>query len=209
LDWARREYSVVMQRLVLELRGQPCFNLELVPPSKKSITVSRSFSRPIASLPELREAIATYTSRAAEKLRSHGLTADAIQVFALTSRFKADSYSDAVTLTLAHSADHTAEILQYALMGGDRLFQEGRQFKKAGVILLGLRPKSKRQLGLWEPDEVRSDALMQVVDAMNTRFGQRTIQFAVAGLQKPWAMRAERRSPRYTTVWNEIPVVRA
>jgi DNA polymerase V len=209
LSWARREYSVLMQRLVLELRGQPCFSLELNPPPKKSITVSRSFSKPIATLAELREAVATYTSRAAEKLRMHELTADAIQVFVQTSRFREDYYSDSATLSFVHSSDNTAEILHYALLGCDRVFRPDQQFKKAGVILLGLRPKSQRQLSLWEPDESRSAALMQTLDAINAKFGLGTIQFAAAGLKKPWAMKGEMRSPRYTTVWSEIPVVRA
>jgi DNA polymerase V len=209
LNWAMKEYSVLMQRLVLELRGQPCFSLELNPPPKKSITVSRSFSRPITTLIELREAVATYTSRAAEKLRVHELTADAIQVFVQTSRFREDYYSDSATLSFAHSSDNTAEILHSALLGCDRIFQPNQRFKKAGVLLLGLRPKSQRQLSLWEPDEKRPDVLMETLDAINARFGRGTIQFAVAGLEKPWAMRMERRSPRYTTVWNEIPVVRA
>jgi DNA polymerase V len=209
LSWAKREYSVLMQRLVLELRGQPCFSLELNPPPKKSITVSRSFSRAIATLAELREAVATYTSRAAEKLRVHELTADAIQVFVQTSRFTEDYYSDSATLSFAHSSDNTPEILHYALLGCDRIFRPNQQFKKAGVILLGLRPKSQRQLSLWEPDVPCSDALMQTLDAINAKFGRGTIQFAAAGLKKPWAMKSGMRSPRYTTVWSEIPVVRA
>jgi DNA polymerase V len=209
LSWARKEYSVVMQRLVLELRGQPCFSLELNPAPKKSITVSRSFSRPITTLPELREAIATYTSRAAEKLRLHELTADAIQIFAVTSRFKADYFSDSVTLTLNYSSNNTAEILHFALLGCNQIFQAELQFKKAGVILLGLRPKSSRQLSLWEPQQERSDVLMQTMDAINAHFGSGTLQFAAAGLKKPWGMRSQWRSPRYTTCWGEIPVVRA
>jgi DNA polymerase V len=209
LSWAKKEYSVVMQRLVLELRGQSCFDLELNPPPKKSITVSRSFSQPVTRLQELREAIATYTSRAAEKLRSHQLTADAIQVFVQTSRFKEDYFSDSATLTFDHSSDNTAEILHYALKGCDRIFQPDQQFKKAGVLLLGLRPKALRQLSLWEVDEPRSGALMETMDAINARFGRGTLQFAVAGLKKPWAMKSGMRSPRYTTVWSEIPVVKA
>jgi DNA polymerase V len=206
LSWAKREYSVLMQRLVLELRGQPCFSLELNPPPKKSITVSRSFSRAIATLAELREAVATYTSRAAEKLRMHELTADAIQVFVQTSRFREDYYNNSVALSFAYSSDNTAEILHYALLGCDRIFRPNQQFKKAGVLLLGLRPKSQRQLSLWEPDESRSDALMQTLDAINAKFGLGTIQFAAAGLEKPWAMRAEMRSPRYTTNWGQAEI---
>jgi Domain of unknown function (DUF4113) len=120
-----------------------------------------------------------------------------------------DYYSDSATLTFAHSSDNTAEILHYALLGCDRIFQPGQQFKKAGVLLLGLRSKSLRQLSLWEPDEERSDALMEVMDKINARFGRGSIRFAVAGLKKPWAMQVEKRSPRYTTEWGESPVVKA
>ncbi|NJM77636.1 MAG: Y-family DNA polymerase [Acaryochloridaceae cyanobacterium RU_4_10] len=141
LSWARKEYSVVMQHLVLELRGQPCFSLELNPAPKKSITVSRSFSRSITTLPELREAIATYTSRAAEKLRQHELSADAIQVFAHTNRFKDNYFSDFTTLTLDYSSDNTTEILKFALRGCDRIFQPGLQFAKAGVMPAGVKAK--------------------------------------------------------------------
>ena len=157
----------------------------------------------------MREAIATYASRAAEKLRQHELTTDAIQVFSLTSRFKENYYSDSVTLTFNYSSDNTTEILRFALRGCDRIFQPELQFKKAGVILLGLRPKSLRQLSLWEPDEGRSDALMQTIDSINAQFGRGTIQFAAAGLKKTWATRVERQSPRGTTLWDEIPVVSA
>jgi DNA polymerase V len=209
LGWVRKKYSVVMQRLVLELRGKPCFALELNPSSPKSITVSRSFGRPITIASELREAIATYASRAAEKLRLNGLTADAVQVFAKTNRFRKDYYSEAVTLTLSRSSDRTDELMHCALRGCDRIFRADQQFKKAGVILLGLRPKLQRQISLWEPEKEGSDALMQTLDAINARFGSLTIQYAVAGVKKPWTMRSDMRSPRYTSVWSEIPMVKA
>ncbi|HEY9827604.1 MAG TPA: Y-family DNA polymerase [Stenomitos sp.] len=105
LLWVGKTYNVVMQRLVLELRGQPCFNLETCPAPRQSITVSRSFGRPITTQPELREAIATYTSRAAAKLRQQHLTTAAIHIFAKTSRFQSDYYSEAITLTLPYSCD--------------------------------------------------------------------------------------------------------
>lgn len=183
--------------------------VESSPPTKKSITVSRSFSQSITTLPELREAIATYTSRAAEKLRLDGLMADAIQVFAKTSRFREDYYNESAALTLSRSSDYTAELLHAALRGCDRIFQTDQPFKKAGVILLGLRPKVQRQMSLWELEQKNADALMQTLDTINARFGAMTIQYAVAGIKKPWAMRSERRSHRYTTCWKELLVVRA
>jgi DNA polymerase V len=60
--WVKQRYSIVMQRTVLELRGYACIPLELAPPSRKSITVSRSFSRPVTELAELKEAILSETA---------------------------------------------------------------------------------------------------------------------------------------------------
>jgi DNA polymerase V len=207
--WIDQRYGVTMQRLVLELKGQRCFEIEQCPPTKKSIIVSRSFGQPVSTLPELREAIATYASRAAEKLRSHGLTADAIAVFAKTSRFAEQYYKDSATVTLPHSSDDTAVLLQSALRGCDQVFRSGERFKKAGVVLLGLQPKAQQQMGFWEPQTERSERLMATMDAINARFGREAIQYGAAGLKKPWVMRSEWRSPRYTTVWSEIPVARA
>jgi DNA polymerase V len=212
LRWAKQEFSVVMQRLVLELRGQACFDLALMPLSQKSMTVSRSFGRPISTLAELREAIATYTSKAAEQLRGHQLIADAVSVFAQTNQFREAYYNNSITLTLDHSSDNTEELLRHSLKGCDLIFQTERQFKKAGVVLLGLRPRSARQIDLWEQDggqDARSEILMKTLDTLNARFGSQTVQYAVAGLSKPWMTRSDKRSPRYTTCWKELPIVKA
>jgi DNA polymerase V len=113
--WAKKCYSVVMQRTILELRGYSCLSVELAPPCHKSITVSRSFSRPVTELQEMKEAIATHLSRAAEKLRLYCLTANVLQVFALTSRFRDNYYSNGVTVSLPVATQDTAELLFYAL----------------------------------------------------------------------------------------------
>jgi DNA polymerase V len=194
-----------MQRLVLELRGQRCLELETSPPPKKTITVSRSFGRKITELIELKEAVANYTSRACEKLRRHELTADALQVFIRTSHYEQTYYGNSVTLSLPTSSDSTPEVLHFALRGCDRIYRPGERYAKAGVILLGLRPKSERQLSLWEAPAVqRADALMQTIDSINQQLGKGAIRFAAAGLKQSWNMRQERRSPRYTTRWDEL-----
>ena len=86
----RERFNVVLERLVLELRGVPCISLEEAPPDRKSIMASRSFGRTVETREELEEAVATYTSRAAEKLRGQGLAANRIVVFAHTNRFRPD-----------------------------------------------------------------------------------------------------------------------
>jgi DNA polymerase V len=208
--WAKQKYSVVMQRTILELRGHPCIPLELAPPSRKSIMVSRSFSRPVTELRELKEAIATHLSRAAEKLRLYRLTANVLQVFAHTSRFCDNYYSDGVTISLPVATQDTRELLFYAMHGAEAIFRTGYAFAKAGVLLLELQPETLIQGHLFEQrDTERSKLLMATLDNLNRQFGARTIQYASAGLKKGWGMQQERRSPRWTTAWDELLVVRA
>jgi DNA polymerase V len=208
--WAKKCYSVVMQRTILELRGYSCIPVELAPPSRQSITVSRSFSRPVTELQELKEAIATHLSRAAEKLRLYRLTANVLQVFALTSRFRDNYYSNGVTISLPIATQDTAELLFYALHGTETIFRPGLLFKKAGVLLLELQPETVVQGHLFEQrDTERSKLLMKTLDNLNRQFGARTVQYASAGLKKGWSTKQEKRSPRWTTRWNELLVVRA
>jgi DNA polymerase V len=208
--WIKQKYNVVMQRTVLELRGLACIPLDQTLPSRKSICVSRSFSRPVTELHELKEAIATYISRAAEKLRQYQLSANVLQVFAHSSRFKGDYYSNGVTLSLPVATQDTRILLIFALQGAEAIYRPECEFAKAGVLLLELQPVVIKQLDLFaQQDGERSALLMQTMDQINCQFGHGTIQFAAAGLQKGWGMRQEKRSPRYTTRWAEIPLVRA
>ena len=208
--WAKRIYSVVMQRTILELRGYSCIPVELAPPSRQSITVSRSFSRPVIELCELKEAVVTHLSRAAEKLRLYHLTANVLQVFAHTSRFRENYYSNGVTVSLPVATQDTAELLFYALQGAERIYRPGLLFSKAGVLLLELQPETVVQGHLFEQrDSERSKALMTTLDSLNQRFGARTVQYAAAGLQKGWSMKQEKRSKRWTTRWDELLVVKA
>jgi DNA polymerase V len=85
--WVRQQLGVIGQRIVWELRGIACLPLELCPPPKHSLMVSRSFGRPITTLIEMREAVATYMTRAAEKLRRSHMAAGVLTVFLMTNRF--------------------------------------------------------------------------------------------------------------------------
>jgi DNA polymerase V len=120
-EWIRQEYGVVMLRLVRELQGTSCLPLEQCPQPKQSITVSRSFGQPVTSLAHLQEAIATYTSRAAEKLRREQLLASAITIFVMGNRFQPHAYSNATTLTLPVATSSTPELLHVALQGAQAL----------------------------------------------------------------------------------------
>ena len=209
--WIRAQMGVVGFRIVWELRGISCLSLIQCPPSKKSLMVSRSFGKPITSLTEMQEAVATYTARAAEKLRRDRLAAGVLTVFITTNPFTDEpQYRNTVTLTLPVATSDTAELLAYARIGTDHIFAAGFRYKKAGVLLTELVPAQQIQLSLFDTkDRERSARLMAAVDYLNTQMGAGTVRYAAMGVQPRWHMRSARRSPRYTTRWEELVVVMA
>ncbi len=210
--WIRKHMGVVGVRIIWELRGISCLPLERRTPPKKSLMVSRSFGSPITSLDEMREAVATYATRAAEKLRRHRLAAGKLSVFLMTNRFKSDEpqYSNDIKITLPVASSDTAELIAYALVGIKHIYEAGYRYKKAGVLLTGLVPAHQIQMHLFDSrDREQAQKLMTMVDHINTQMGTGAIQYAVAGFQPRWQMRRARMSKRYTTRWDELAVVRA
>jgi DNA polymerase V len=172
--------------------------------------VSRAFGRPITTLAEMREAVATYMTRAAEKLRRHHVAARVVTVFLTTHRFRDEpQYTKSATMPLPVATQDTGELITYALEGIEQLFREGYRYTKAGVHVTELVPAHQIQGHLFDRhDRERSRRLMAAIDAINTQWGRGTVRYAAVGLQPRWRMRCVRRSPRYTTQWEELAVVR-
>src|SRR5215510_7256547 len=208
--WVRQALGIVGLRLVWELRGISCLPLALCPPPKQSLMVSRSFGRPITTLSEMREAVATYTTRAAEKLRRHQVAAGVLTLFLMTNRFTEEpQYSNSVTIPLPVATQDTAELIGYALRGVEQIFRDGYRYQKAGVILTALVPAHQIQAHLFDQhDRERSQKLMTAIDTINKEWGSGTIRYAAMGLRPAWIMRCARRSRRFTTRWNELVEVR-
>jgi DNA polymerase V len=197
--------TVVGARVQAELRGMSCLPLSLAAPTRQGIAVTRTFGRPVQTLTELREAIATYTTRAAEKLRSEGLEVGHLSVFAHTSPHNGDPW---------HSAQHGAVIEPTAdtpaLIGeAVRLLQAGwrpgYRYFKAGVMLAALTP-ARQQTSLFATrDPVRSAQAMAALDAVNARWGRGTLRPASTGFVRPsWGAKQQKLSPRYTTQATEM-----
>ncbi|WP_147820920.1 Y-family DNA polymerase [Salidesulfovibrio onnuriiensis] len=213
-DWVRRKMSVTGLHTLLELRGMPCFGLDNCPAPKKNIVSSRSFGRPVKTLDDMREAVACYVTRAAEKLRRQRSTASGIMVFLHTNKFIANlpQYSNSEYAPVHPATMHTPTLIRAAHQLLERIWRDGYSYKKGGVMLSGLEPAHGRWLSLLElpPDDRPQDGpLMRALDGINARWGRDTVLFAASGLKRDWRMRRERRSPRYTTAWAELPVVRA
>ncbi len=204
----RKEMGVVGVRMIHELRGISCLPLELVAKPKKEICVSRSFGQPVTKLADLQEAIAAYASRAAEKLRHQEQVAEAMIVFARTSPFKEGYFRQSVSVQFPIATNYTPTMVEYARKAMARIYEPGREFQKAGVLMVGLCSETTIQGHLWEKDEswVKRKRLMSIMDEVNDRFGQGTLEIAASGVRQTWRMQPKWRSPRYTTCWAELPV---
>jgi len=206
-----RRCGVVGVRLQQELRGHACLPLVSLPPAKRETCVSRSFSQPVTSRAELRQAVATYLCRAAEKLRRQGQRAGCITVFVRSSPFDGSSfYSNAASVQLGVPSHDTGVLLAAALPLADGLFRPHKPLQKAGVLLQQLQSETLLQGHLLLPHDPetqrRREALMAVVDQLNRRYGSGTVQWAACGLQPQWAMRRSRLSRTTTTRIAELPV---
>jgi len=209
-QWLRQKLGVNGRRLALELQGIACYGIEEEPLIPKSVRCSRSFREPVADIAAMKEAIASYISRAAFKIRNHGLSAASLTVFLRTSRFgSGDHYYNAATIELPVSSQSTRELLGYALKAVDGIFRPGYRYKKAGVLLHGLLPVSQVQPSMIDTiDRRREECLMSAVDGINNRLGNGIIRFAAEGLKQPWRLKADNLTPAYTTRWSDIPVVK-
>ncbi|MGB6296639.1 MAG: Y-family DNA polymerase [Rivularia sp. (in: cyanobacteria)] len=210
--WIRKERGIVGLRTVLELNGTSCIPLEEMPSNKKSTAVTRSFGKAVETLEQLQEALSAYAYRAGEKLRQSQLEATSMTVFFRTGSYdKSQPYrSWGTTVSFFPSTNDSRELVNNARKVAENLFEPGFKLKKAGVILLGLTPEGEKQLSLFEKSEAdkkHSQRLMQVMDTINNRYGRNTIQLASSGIHKKWQMKADYRSPKYTTNWDELPKV--
>jgi DNA polymerase V len=202
----RRNFSVVGERIVHELRGLSCLDLEDVLP-KKNIMSSKSFGQPISEQAPMEEALANYTARACEKLRRQNSKAQGISVFVKTNRFRQSEpqYYNAATVGFEHPTSDTAYILQAGKTLLSILYRKGYRYKKCGIMLLDIVPDHYHQSHLFvAQDTAKADHLMKVLDLINQSMGPGTVFHAAQGIKRDWQMRSDKRSPRYTTKWNEL-----
>lgn len=205
-EWVRERMTVVGLRTVQELRGVACIPLEITPPARKLLTVSRSFGGATDSYDDLRAAVASFASLAAEKLRRHKLAAGSITVYIETDRFKSEpQYSNAVALAVAPKSDSTIELRDLAFSGLAKVFRSGFRYRRAGVTLGGLELVERVSMRLWETERYeRHRRLMTAIDYLNVKYGRDTVRCGIFHTDGRWRTRFAKRSPRYTTRWPEI-----
>lgn len=200
------------QRTLMELRGQSCITLEECPPARKSIVSSRSFRKPITELQDLKEAVSSYISIAACKLRDQNLAAINLHVFLATSRFRTNiqQFSGSRMIALSRATSCTPILIKAGLQELTSLYKPGYPYNKAGIMLTGLSRATMQQQHLFIPsDDIRNKPLMKALDRINNRWGRDVLRYGSSGLAREWSMKQTRKSPAYTTSWAELPEVKA
>ena len=206
----RKQFSVLMERTIRELNGESCIPLEEIAPLKKQLVCSRGFGIPVSSLSELSEAVITYTTRVAEKLRRQRSVAAMVYIFIQTDPFKKKGrqYNSGRLIHLTNPTDDTRILINAVLTGLKSIYKSGFAYKKAGVLLDDLLPFNQHQKSLFDDKEAQahSEFLMQAIDGINNTMGSCTIKFLGEGLEKQWGAKAEKKTRCYTTRVDEIPV---
>ena len=210
-EWARQRMTVMGLRTVLELRGTPCFALEQQPSPKKAIVRARQFGRAIVDLEEVLEPLAAYTAAAARALRKQGSVAGAMRVSVATSRHDEYAYANSIFRALPWATAHTGELIGWACQCMRQLYRPSYAYRRCGIMLTELSPRDAQQVNLFTDAHYDGGkaALMSALDRVTAEWGNDALKHAREGLDQGWRMRQHNRSPRYTTRWDEVPVVAA
>lgn len=209
---ARKALTVVGERIIHELRGEACIDLEAVAPTRKGCAITRSFAGRVESLEIMQEAIAAHATRLGEKLRHHGLATDHVTVFFHTSPFdNGPSRSVSTTVDFPEASNDTLVLVRAAKWGARRIWKSGYRYAKAGLMTADIVPLESSQRALIGAlDREKSGRLMEALDACSQRHGRGVVFPAAGGIarqNKAWVTKFDMRSPRYTTRLDEVPVV--
>ena len=206
----RQYLGVVVQRIVYELRGISCLDIDKILP-KKNIMCSRSFGNPVNSKTIIKDFITEYAMRATEKVRQQNSRAQGIYIFLQTNRFKKEKqYNSGIMFGLNFPCCDTSIIIKLALKAVDQIYQSGYSYHKAGIMMLDLIPSDIHQKDLFQKTNYSlSDQRMKVIDFLNNKFGSGIITHGKVKRKdrNKWKSKSFYLSPRYTTQWDELPQV--
>ncbi|MEH6566620.1 MAG: translesion error-prone DNA polymerase V subunit UmuC [Halopseudomonas sp.] len=203
----RKKFSVVVEKTARELRGIPCLALEETAPPKQEICSSRAFGERLYEIEPIREAVATYATRACEKLRAQGSLCKKVRVAIRTGMFNPDEakFAKGILCELPYPSDDTRLITRAALQGLEAIFRPGHAYAKAEVMLLDLRQQGEFTDDLFaEAQSAAAERVMSVLDEINGRWGRGTLRPARVPVAPGWGMKQELKSPNYTTRWDQL-----
>lgn len=207
----KKLYGVVGERIVEELRGVSVLTggeREL----KQSIMSSRSFGAETQDIGVLEEAVLYHVEQVAYELRQAGACASVVSVFISPSRhgdFALQNRSGEQVCQPAVSS--TKDVAKTAIRLLRDLYASGVPYKKTGVRVSGIQPRSVAQLSLFEAASAATvtDTLQQAIDRVNSRFMTGRVHQGFFEGARSYSAKATQQSPAYVTSWRELPVVKA
>ncbi|MGE7367927.1 Y-family DNA polymerase [Neorhizobium sp. NPDC001467] len=212
---ARKLGTVVLERTVAELQGVRCIEIQDVEPQRKGMAVTRSAGTPMTTLAVLNQAVTAHATRAAEKLRRHGLVASHITTFFHTNPHNGTRQNSVSrSAKLSPPSNTTFALVDAALRSVERGWPgdpggNGFAYTKAGVILDDLIAEELAPADLFAHESATAAKLSMALDAVNDRWGKKTVVLASEGFRRSFETKADMRTPRYTTRISELPIVRA
>lgn len=207
-EWVRKNMSVVGLRLKHDLEGKPTLGME-TPGNKKMIATTRTFEGMLSDFDDIKERVSSFAVSCSEKLRRQKSHCNMLMVFLHTNWYRKDlqQYGKNIIIQTEYPTNSSIDLTRYVTKALKKIYKEGYQYKKAGVIVMGLTPENQKQLSLFNSENPKHQPLMKVVDKLNRSYGNNKIKFASQSLGRQWKMKQEKLSPRYTTNLNEIITV--
>ena len=208
-NYMKKQFSINMERIVLELNGIQCFDLEFNVEPKKEIIASRSFGKPVTRYDELVEAVTTFVSRGARKARAQSTLCSAVSVFVRNSPFNpAESfYARTMTIPIKPATNHSNLILQAALKVLPYLYKVGVRYSKCGIVLSNLVDSDHSQKDLWSEVLLKQHQLSNVMDEINDRYDKFSLRIATQPIKPLWGMKQTLKTQSFTTSWHELLTV--
>ena len=209
--WIKKSSNVLGSRTAMELRGISCIGLETTSAKRKSCIVSRSFGKRVEDFQELKEAIASYSLNASEKIRSEALVAKSITIFIRTSPFqnRYGFYSNSKTINFPIATNNSIEVVKAAVSALKTIFKNGYRYQKAGVLLSHLSNSNNGKNLFSSIRDEKINILMKSIDNTNYRYGRSTLSLASAGVHKKWNMRRQHSSKIDTADFYCLPTIKA
>ena len=209
-SWIRKNMNILGLKTKMELSGISCYELENNSKLRKSCCVSRSFGKRIIKLKDMQEAISTYISKAAEKIRIEKLVANNINLYIRTNPFNKNPkeyYTNSISIPLDYPTNNTITLNKKTLIGLNKIFKKGYLYQKAGVILSGLEIENT-DLNLFKQNDEKEKTLMNTFDFINKKHGKNSLCIASEGIQKKWLMKRNKCSSNFTTNLKDLLMVR-
>ncbi|OCZ58443.1 Y-family DNA polymerase [Acinetobacter seifertii] len=208
----QKRFSIVMARTIYELQGISCIEIEHTPPSKKQIVASRSFGGRVTELTDLKEAISMYAQDACKRLRDEGLICGCMIAFVQSNPFDPNIpfYNKSITGSFSEPTDCAIDFVKAATRMVSDIYKEGIKYKKCGVVLTGLEPKSGHTYDLLTDFEhiEKKECLMQAMDNIHSKFGKKKLGVGPCFVpNRNWSMSRDKLS-RNAFRWDELLVIK-